>query len=575
MEIIMLIEIYPHKAQYLQGEAVCLVIHIAVKEHTFIRVEIYQLGKLIKTFVKLSEDCLNIIFKPNTLNDIDGFLVEAKLFQGEQVLGYTYTAFDVVKTWELAPRYGFLSDFSEEQDTDETKIRILNQYHINIIQFYDWMYRHHQFTTDLEVYKDPMGKKIKQSVLKNQIKHLHLYGMKALAYGAVYGAQKEYVDVHPEQTIRGISNQPIKFIDQIYFMDIHRDNPWHGHILKQFKDTILYGFDGIHLDQYGFPKEAISSDGIVRRLRDDFPVLIHDVKKMLPNSVFIFNAVNNFPIETVAGTAQDCIYIEVWPPNETYYDLYLLIKNAKTLNPMKQVILSAYLHPFNKESKYTIKEAENGAFLAMASIFASGGFHLLIGEGNSLLTGAYYSDYYKMQDEIFIEKMHRYYDFITAYGLFLYSLDIIDLTSTYTGKGNGEYLFCQSDSRIEEESMSHLGNQNFSHSDIFSIKADAGKIWTLVKEMPGYKIIHLINFVGLENVNWNEGKSALPKPCEKIEAELSIVEQVKRIFVISPDVRHGMAEDVTYWHNSKEKVCFNIPKLYIWTMAVIETEVDK
>ncbi|HBF76721.1 MAG TPA: hypothetical protein DDX02_02665, partial [Clostridiaceae bacterium] len=65
----------------------------------------------------------------------------------------------------------------------------------------------------------------------------------------------------------------------------------------------------------------------------DFPKLIDDTKDYIKskgyNAELIFNAVNNWPVEKVAKAKEDAVYIEVWPPNDTYESLYNLISNAK------------------------------------------------------------------------------------------------------------------------------------------------------------------------------------------------------------------------------------------------------
>ena len=54
------------------------------------------------------------------------------------------------------------------------------------------------------------------------------------------------------------------------------------------------------------------------------------------------------------------------------------------------MILAAYLNPFKTEPERNLKGST--AQLAMATIFASGGYHLLLGEEGSVLTEAYYPD---------------------------------------------------------------------------------------------------------------------------------------------------------------------------------------
>lgn len=70
-----------------------------------------------------------------------GYLVKIEFFQKTEKLGSCYTAFDVVNCWTEAPRYGFLSSFSEEDKQKEEYQEFFREMHLNVIQFYDWMYR--------------------------------------------------------------------------------------------------------------------------------------------------------------------------------------------------------------------------------------------------------------------------------------------------------------------------------------------------------------------------------------------------------------------------------------------------
>src|SRR6266704_2904188 len=50
-------------------------------------------------------------------------------------------AVDVLEHWTQAPRYGFLSDFSPGDQSARTNVAALARYHVNVVQFYDWMWR--------------------------------------------------------------------------------------------------------------------------------------------------------------------------------------------------------------------------------------------------------------------------------------------------------------------------------------------------------------------------------------------------------------------------------------------------
>jgi dextranase len=341
-------------------------------------------------------------------------------------------------------------------------------------------------------------------------------------------------------------------------MDINRESQWHNHIIKEFQKAVKLGFDGIHMDQYGFPKEACtkaSDKPKVRHLRNDFPELIEDTRKYMEKNGeevdLIFNAVNNWPIDTVANTPQDCVYIEVWSPNDTFEDLNRLILNAKRYAPQKQVILAAYLKGFLNKQEVEQREAENGALLTMATIFSSGGFHLLLGEKHGVLTEAYYPTYATIISQEFKAKIRSYYDFIVRYEELLYSLDIVDNTLLFTGGINEEYVF--------------KGTE-------FSPKAVPGKVWTQVKEKNGAKIIQLVNFTEVENMNWVEGKTELPATVNNIEVTALIVEAVKGVFLASPDFGMGNSIELKYTvvkHGQGNAIQFIVPELRVWDMVYI------
>ncbi len=142
-----------------------------------------------------------------------------------------------------------------------------------------------------------------------------------------------------------------------------------------------------------------------------------------PQAGVIFNAVENWPIAAVAPTTQDTVYIEVWPPDVTYNDLYRLIHEGKRLSNGKQVILAAYLSPFATADDATLPQAEAAAFLATAAIAASGGSHLLLGEHDGILCDPYYPKYATMRPGC-AAQMRAYYDFIVRYEELLIAPDV-------------------------------------------------------------------------------------------------------------------------------------------------------
>ena len=106
---------------------------------------------------------------------------------------------------------------------------------------------------------------------------------------------------------------------------------------------------------------------------------------------------------------------------------------------MRRGILAAYLNPFKTEPERNLKGST--AQLAMATIFASGGYHLVLGEEGSVLTEAYYPDNCRIGEHSFRKTLKKYYDFITAYGGLLFPENWTDLTMQYAGGINSEFIF--------------------------------------------------------------------------------------------------------------------------------------
>jgi hypothetical protein len=154
-------------------------------------------------------------------------------------------------------RYGFLSDFSRAE-TNEADVLAMAKHHVNTVQFYDWSYRHDTLVADFDDYTDMMGKPNSFEVIRRKIVACHQRGMCAVGYGAVYAAS--------EPLPRGIdwrlyarAGEPIRFIDVFAIMNL--ESGWREHIVSQYCAAVQAGFDGIHLDTYGFPKDRAGCGG--------------------------------------------------------------------------------------------------------------------------------------------------------------------------------------------------------------------------------------------------------------------------------------------------------------------------
>ncbi|WP_438432400.1 glycoside hydrolase family 66 protein [Gorillibacterium sp. sgz500922] len=561
------LDLYPDKAQYRPHEPGFLLVELTASASAdlVIRTEIRKLHEAplsVQTAAAACEAGKPLLVRVPLVTagtDWECYGVEITVLRDGETLARAWSAYDVADHWRRAPRYGFLSDFRSEEEGDLRDADSLRRFHLNVVQFYDWMYRHDQLIPPADEFVDPMGRPLSYKVVREKLDALHERGIAGMAYGAVYAALKDYREAHPELGLYKRTGEPFELIDLFFLMDISPDSPWSAHIVEQFRQVVASGFDGIHMDQYGFPKKA------VRRLhgREEtvdlaacYPALIDRAKEAVltanPDAGLIFNNVSGYPLRATAGADQEAVYIEVWPPVVHLRELKGLIDEAKLAGGGKPVILSAYLPAFYPKAGNDAEWSENGAVLTMAAIFASGGYHLLLGEDEKLLTMAYYPDYAAMRPS-FVAETRRYYDFIVQYGKLLFDSALEDLTYTYTGGVNTEI--------------------RFEGAAVFAPNGDPDKVWTIVKRLPGYLVVHLLNLVGLEDDLWEHGKTTRPEPQFGFTGTILLEQAPAGLYWASPDVEDGSPQALPFDivpHEQGEAARFTVPSLSVWTMLYVE-----
>ncbi|MEA2593783.1 MAG: dextranase [Thermomicrobiales bacterium] len=458
-------------------------------------------------------------------------------------------ALDVLEWWSQRPRYGFLSDFPPDADPAEINARVdsLCRYHLNVVQFYDWMWRHYRLLPPSEEFADALGRRLSLTTVRALIAGVQERGMAAFAYGAVYGAEPEFADVRPELVLLDDEGKRISLAELFYIMNIAPDSPWVSLIVAEFAEVVrVLGFDGIHLDQYGFPKTAVTAIGERVDLAEHFPLLIDRARVAVvaerPDAGVIFNAVGNWPIETVAPTSQDAVYVEVWPPDEDYADLRRLIHDGKRLSGGKPVILAAYLSPFLDAEPSSLAEAETAALLATATIAASGGSHLLLGEREGVLCDPYYPKYATLRG-CFVDRMRTYYDFVVRYGDWLVGQDV---------EPDDGLWFSLAGARLARD-------------------PEPGAVWAIGTRKGGYRMIHLINLTDQADTTWNALRTP---PAELTDFVLTLdgVPSLRRAMVLTPDADYGRPREVELTRGEAGGWRLRLPLLGIWSMIVCEVD---
>jgi dextranase len=472
-----------------------------------------------------------------------GYGLDATCFDERgNVLAEASGALDVLERWSQAPRYGFLSDFSPGQADVAARCDSLRRYHLNVVQFYDWMWRHYALLPPADDFTDALGRRLSLATVRETIAAVQARGGAALAYGAVYGAEPEFADAHPELALFDEDGARISLAELFYIMNIAPDSPWVPLIVAEFAAAVReLGFDGIHLDQYGFPKTARTAGGDPVDLADHFPPLIDAARAAVvaqrPGAGVIFNAVGNWPIETVAPTTQDVVYIEVWPPDESYADLRRLIADGKRLSGGKQVILAAYLSPFADADATTLPNAEAAALLATAVIAASGGSHLLLGENDGILCDPYYPKYATLRPA-FARRMRAYYDFLVRYEDLLIAPDLADWDAQLT----------LADARL-------------------STAPTPGALWAIARQKPGFRIVHLVNLVDQDDLAWNTPRTA-PRPTGDLMLGIADLPALTQCLLITADANLGRPQPLAA-ARANGATNLALPPIQVWSTIII------
>lgn len=565
-----LLDVYPLKAQFRSGEKIALAIEIdngsSQERVCSIRCTIWEQEMQVEVWSREvitlpSDDRLKISFEVGPYHTaFGGFGAEVELVADGEHTGTLSTAFDVVSDWRVAPRYGFLSGFGPAESGDREDVLWMNKLHLNVVQFYDWMYRHEDLVSDNDTYVDLMGREVSRIVVEEKIRLCHEYGMKAFAYGAVYAASFAFAEDHPDWRLYTSAGDPYDFIGIISIMNIAPDSPWRAHIVKQFRRAVeLMDFDGIHLDTYGFPKTGWSKQGgssRLERLEAQFPLLIDATRDELSHAKddigLIFNNVGNWPVDSVASSNQECIYVEVWNPYERYFHLRDIIHRARESSNGKPVILAAYLKPFREPGPLGAEGAEHAYRLLNAVITAHGGYHLLHGEAGGVLTQGYYVDHSMLRPG-FMRTVRDYADFGVRYGAIHYDGRLRDVTMTHADGDNLEYAFT---------------------GFPYSTYGEAGKVWTIIGESETMKRIHFVNLVSAASDYWNESKET-PILIETRHVRIAIDGEIDSVWVASPDDHTGKASVPQYRIERTPRgltLAVEMPPLLYWDMLFIRVK---
>jgi dextranase len=499
----MILDLFPSRGYYRPGDLVDLLIHIQAEatNPAQLRVEIQHLADapaIIQSTLLLAPGDQTITLSWMPPARPAGYGIRAMLFlNGNTPVAQATTAFDVLPGWQAFPRYGFLTDFSAGRSDPDSTLDELLPYHINGLQFYDWQFRHDCLMAPTADYLDPLGRSMSLGVVRSLVEAAHKRGMAALPYLAIYAASAAFWRAHIDWALYDQTGQPIPFGDDFLgLMDPSRDSPWSQHLLAEAGRALAeIPFDGLHIDQYGDPKQAWDAAGRLVDLPQAFTSFIQTAAAKFTAKTVLFNAVGNWPIEALAASPLDFLYIEVWPPVVEYRQLAQIVLDAVMLSGGKPVVIALYIPA----------ERTANILLADAVIAACGGTRIELGEETRLLADPYFPKHQALQAEL-KASLRRLYDYFVRYGEWLGSYTLTDAEKIQWAAGSLDADFVTIDPSI----------------------------WCVVRSRPDGMSLTLVNFSGLDIPRWDISHPA-PRPRQAVPVTIAYPRQPQRISWCCPE----------------------------------------
>ncbi|MFG2041638.1 glycoside hydrolase family 66 protein [Dactylosporangium sp. NPDC048998] len=454
-----------------------------------------------------------------------------------------WTAVEILADPVSRLRYGFVASFAPNRDIDAVRSHF-RRLHLSGAQFYDWAYRHANLVGPAE-YEDPLGQPVSIDTVQRLAGGLRDGGTLPIGYAAVYAVGKDEWPAWEHIALVKPDGTPYALGDFLQLVD-PSDPAWLSHFTEDLRAAVRAGgFSGFHLDQYGWPRHAMRTDGRTVDVARAFDTLIQAVRTALPEATLVFNNVNDFPAWVTTASPQNVTYTEVWDPHHTLADLAAVATRSRTLAPTRPAVLAAYQTVY---ANHPAEVADLTTRFTMATAFSHGATQLLAGESGSVLVDPYYVRNHRALPST-LDMLQRWYDLLVAAGDVLLAPGLSDITRSVVGGLNDEIDVIGPDGIT----MSH--------------EARPGTVWRRVVDTPHGTVIHLINLTGQEEAGWDTPKTPPPPVTGlRLRARLCTPE-LPTIRVADPDRSPAFADVPAV--REGEHVEADLPPLNVWEVVFL------
>lgn len=548
-------EISTDKSRYLPGEEVYISLSLKRSFSGEVEVKYKYLTEVIDEEIFIvNANNLNFQWQPPS-DDFKAYMVEFRFLENEEPVFFASTAVDVSSDWTKFPRYGFLSVFSSDISASEIESNLdyLKRFHINGLQFYDWHNKHHfplkmDGNSPASSWQDIAGRDISFNTVNNYIREAKARNIASMSYNLLYGAWGDFASdgVSEEWMIFDDANhQNINKhdLDDNWASDIYLLNPansdWQNYIFQKTGQIYEHlDFSGWHLDQLGDRGSVYNYNGNLVSLKTTFTPFLINLKTTFPDKNMVMNAVNGYGQPEILEAPVNFAYTEVWEPNNTYNHFAEIInENYNLSNNYLSTVLAAYVNYNLADNTGEFNEA--AVLMADAVIMSFGGAHLELGE--HMLGKEYFPNNNLSLTYSLTKQLVEYYDILVGYQNLL--------------RDGGELSF---NTGITSNEVG-INDWPAIHGNIASFKKSVNNI----------EVYHLLNFAGINSLEWRDNDGTLTAPDEFLNFTINVPEtHVTKVVYVSPDWHDGIQEELEF--EISDGVCeFKIPYLKYWGMIII------
>jgi dextranase len=291
------------------------------------------------------------------------------------------------------PIMGFVTSFDKK--SQPSVLSWLRRLRCSVVQIYDWMESYSTPLATTDSYLDPLGRPIELSVLKELIAGIKSLGTVAQAYAPVIAADAELADAHPEWRLFRSDGAPQSLGDLLQIMD-PANIEWQQHWIDAYGDAAdKLGFNGFHLDTYGYPRAALSSSGAPVEIARGYVDFVDAVRKARSSEVLSFNQVNGVPRGFITPGSPSFRYVEVWAPNDQWRHLEGLLSRSAGPNERHGDTLAIYPPVWEGARDAALRTG----ILSQAIVTTLGSNTLIWGDDHGVLRHPYYVNHEQLRDE--------------------------------------------------------------------------------------------------------------------------------------------------------------------------------